>query len=711
MAANRIKQTEIHVSPKVGDIVFYEYCDTVLPINQNPAYGSAHPNPVKYPNHKLSFIDAADDEGRVKWYYVADRTEQEEYNWRESYPYVGLTNCPRFTCTSVVPRADFTPTAKGTAHPLDLGEETPDEHERFIGAKLVFEQQMEIGFKEIESLYIAVQRIYDKVPTVAEQLTHKIETTYPYAGLVACPRRTRTLVISRAEFTGTAKGTVDPVFSSAKLIQEEQVESGDQVIENLYVIVRRVYDEVPTIAEQEAYNSEREFPYQSNANFPRTTRKYVVPRADADTATIPSSGLNLGGATLAFRRVDRFEGQPEDSLYVMVTVAHDRIPNLATTTPVDEAAFLKGFGYTITRPYGTDDHPRLTWRIPMVKAGFTLTPEYTACPVTGYTALKLTDEQVETDPNNASNLTLVRVYDTLPGPTLENLSIDRNNDIPNQFVSKRTLERTRIPVQNDATPDTVAGSPLDLNGTLIRASVGADGSNQVIYSKGADKLKLEIAALERWELDPTTGGLIQITQEVVPAGTAGAAMHPTTGVYSEIDPVNPFWSIKTTRKATDLGSGADAISYQSVVDYSWPAVLLNLPDFDGVISKAGHLVRLLYDVNLREGYSGPCRALITESWTATPVSYGAPIAMQPTEIKFNFPLTGLFEIPACLHPAITLTETIGSSHPTLAQTNTVITFAATNYTDWPSSIIASAVQTPYRGGYSQKQVLVYKPGT
>jgi hypothetical protein len=707
MAANRIKQTEIHVSPKVGDIVFYEYCDTVLPINQNPAYGSAHPNPVKYPNHKLSFIDAADDEGRVKWYYVANRTEQEEYNWRESYPYVGLTNCPRFTCTSVVPRADFTPTAKGTAHPLDLGEETPDEHERFIGAKLVFEQQMEIGFKEIESLYIAVQRIYDKVPTVAEQLTHKIETTYPYAGLVACPRRTRTFVISRAEFTGTAKGTVDPVFSSAKLIQEEQVESGDSIIENLYVIVRRVYDEVPTIAEQEAYNSEREFPYQSNANFPRTTRKYVVPRADADTATIPSSGLNLGGATLAFRRVDRFEGQPEDSLYVMVTVAHDRIPNLATTTPVNEAAFLKGFGYTITRPYGTDDHPRLTWRIPMVKAGFTLTPEYTACPVTGYTSLLLTDEQVEADPNNASNLTLVRVYDTLPGPELESEIREKLAGIPDGFIATRTTETIRQPVKNDATIASVSGLPNAIGGGVLRTQLGPDGNSIVTHEKGQVKITVVTGPKVYAEYDELTGTIYNITEEIVPAGTAGSGLNPATGLFSTVKQIDQYYAIKTTRRPTALGTGADAISYETVKNWYWPPVLTSLV-FYAIERKDGQLYKTGQDMTFQEGYNGPCKAVITDSWSTTPVSAPTLTPMIEKPMNYDFATVSV-RVPASLHPTISLTETIGSAHPVLHAATITKSFSGTNYTVWPNTILASFDQQPYRGGFRIQSIVIHKP--
>jgi hypothetical protein len=68
-----------------------------------------------------------------------------------------------------------------------------------------------------------------------------------------------------------------------------------------------------------------------------------------------------------------------------------------------------------------------------------------------------------------------------------------------------------------------------------------------------------------------------------------------------------------------------------------------------------------------------------------------------------------FSIPQCLHPAITLSETVGTDHPDLAYAVTSKTFAATNYTDWPTSIVGFANQVPYRGGFKMKVGVVYKP--
>jgi len=202
--------------------------------------------------------------------------------------------------------------------------------------------------------------------------------------------------------------------SGAKLIYEEEVELPEE-LRSIYHAVQRVYDKVPTIAEQEAFNFEVEYPYLANTTYPRTIRRYVVPRADLSSAVIPSAGLNLNGATLAARKVDRFEGQPEDSLYVLVTTIHDKIPLLSSGT---DATFLNSYGYQVTRPYGTDDHSRVEWKIPALKGGYSAAVDYSDCPITGYTSLLLTDETVSANPDNAGTVDVIRVHDIFPSKSV-----------------------------------------------------------------------------------------------------------------------------------------------------------------------------------------------------------------------------------------------------------------------------------------------------
>jgi hypothetical protein len=575
----------------------------------------------------LVFIQNDDEVGQMlRYYYAADRDAQEEHNWKVSYPYAGLTTCPRFSCEFIESEEVFNPIAKGTAHPLDLGVDTPEENLRFVGAKLIYEEEVELP-EELRSIYHAVQRVYDKVPTIAEQ---------------------------------------------------------------------------------EAFNFEVEYPYLANTAYPRTIRRYVVPRADISSAVIPSAGLNLNGATLAARKVDRFEGQPEDSLYVLVTTTHDKIPLLSDASTGGGLDFLKGFGYSITRPYGTDDHFRLTWRVPGVKAGYTPTVDYTACPVTGYTSLLLVNELIEAQNENAGTVDLVRVYDSLPGPELEEESREKLASIPEAFVATRKTETIRQPVRNNATIASLTGLPTDVNGGILQTELGVNGQNKLVFDKGQVRVTVTTGPTVDQEYDPLTGKLITVTQELVPAGTAGQTIDSFTGEYATIQQINQFYAIKTTRRPTMLGVGSNARSYDSIINWAWPPVLLAI-NFFGVNNKDGSLAKMGYNADFKEGYSGPCKARITESWS--PVAIAAPTItpMIPTPMEFDFPLTNL-SIPACLHTQITFQEVIGTNHPTLAYTTSTKTFAGTNYTNWPNTIVGQFTQTPYQGGFRIESVLIYKPG-
>jgi len=706
--ANNLHRIISFPTPELRDILFWEEKDGTLAKHQTFVYGEPHPDAVRYPNHKLVYVASAPTDAAPnlqRWYYAANRVEQERHNWQVSYPYAGLKTCPRFTCTFIIPEEGYAPVDRGTAHPLDLGDDTPVADTAFRGAKLMFEREIEIP-QELASLYKAIQRVYDKVPTIAEQLTHNVETSYPYAGLTTCPRYTRTLVISRGEFDGVAKGTADPVHAAAKLIHEEQVESKDEIIENLYVIARRVYDEVPTIAAQEAFNAEKEFPYHANTAYPRTVRRYVVPRASVGSATIPSA--DLGEGTLAFRKQDRFTGQMEDSLYVLVTIAHDDIPLLSNGT---DAAFLATYGYRVLRPFGTDDHPRIEWRIPAVKSGYTPAVDYSACPITGYTGLLLVDEQVDVSKDNSGTLDLVRVFESLPGPELVNEVREKFADVPPGFIVERKIETLRQPVKNDATITALNTDATNIvGGALVRVSLGPSGTNKVIFEKGTIRETITLGTLTESEYDSDTGKVFTVTREIVEAGTAGSDINTTTGVFSTVQDLNQYFAIKTTRIASTLGTSTDAIVYDDVINWGWPAVLLTGGlHFFAVEAKNGHIVRYGYDVLIKEAYSGPCRATITETWSPTPQAVPTVVHLLPTACSFDFPMTRNFSIPRCLHPAITLSETVGTDHPELAYAVTNKTFAATNYTDWPSSIVAFANQTPFRGGFKMKVGVVYKP--
>lgn len=692
-----------HVSPKAGDVLFYIVVDRKVAKNQVPEYGSKYAG-KDFPNHELVYIEPSDQEGLEKWYYAADREDQAEYSWDISFPYHGLTNAPRFDCVFLLRRDGYEPLEKGTAHPLDLGDSTPTEHGRFVGSVLVYEQEVSTGNQRLDSLFIAVRRVYDRVPNITEQLVHNIERTFPYGGLRTNPRFTRTLIIPRQDFTPKPKESPDIVYENALLFEEVQIDVQDQIIDSLYVIVKRGYDEVPTLAQQDTYNASYDYPYQGNEDYPRTVRDYTVLRSQLAALVLPTTDSADPGAVFAFRRVTRFQG-PLDSIYVKVEAAYDRIPNLTDT---DEFAFMRTFGYQVTRPYGTKDHLRLVWRIPHPREDWIPTEEYESCPVNDFTTLLLSNESMDSPVDNPASLALVRTYDTFPGPAFESLSQEHMSSIPDKFVRKRVTVASRQPVKNDAGLPAVGGDPTSVEGATMVSRVGPSGNNQVIHEKGDTLIKLTVDPLQGWEIDQETGRASLVTQEIVPAGTAGSDVD-AEGNYSEISPFNPFFSIKTTRKSTTLAD--DSITYNTVENYSWPAVLRSIQFFVVEAHKNGveYLERFGYDYDLKEGYSGPCNATITESWTLNGVNTVANAQMLPESMAFDFPLTRGFNIPSCLHPAFNVREVIGTDHPKYVYTITDKTFRATNYIDWPASIVAQWRQSPYKGGMKSRKVVIHRP--
>jgi len=140
-------------SPNTADSLFYETASIAQgdPVGAATAYGTAHPRPSLYPNHKLCLIEPIeDDQNHQRWWYVNDRTSQEAYNYEISYPYGGETNYPRYTRTYIVPRATAA---------LTLGDSDPS----YSTAKLVFQSQKNIE-GQIGSLYVEQTRVYDVLP-------------------------------------------------------------------------------------------------------------------------------------------------------------------------------------------------------------------------------------------------------------------------------------------------------------------------------------------------------------------------------------------------------------------------------------------------------------------------------------------------------------------------------------------------------------------
>lgn len=140
------------VSPNVADILFYETVDTQRIGTEVPAYGTAHPDKLKWPDHELVFVQQDSQEGQLyRFYYAAKRTLQDDYNYE-------LRDGSELIRTYVIKRADypeFLPIPEGGT----LDKAFPEYG--FVGDSIRSVDEF------LSSIYIAVQRRFI-IPRVVE---------------------------------------------------------------------------------------------------------------------------------------------------------------------------------------------------------------------------------------------------------------------------------------------------------------------------------------------------------------------------------------------------------------------------------------------------------------------------------------------------------------------------------------------------------------
>lgn len=156
-------------TPLVADILFSQIED--MSRRTFPAYGSAHPDATKWPNHKLSYIRPVENErdGIYEFFYVAERDNQDEYNWEFDKADIGGVTFDAVTRTYVTLRESFDPDepTMGAAMPAapTVGTEPPVS--KFSGDYvLARRKQQRIGDKELDSLYVVDQHTYVKRCTI-----------------------------------------------------------------------------------------------------------------------------------------------------------------------------------------------------------------------------------------------------------------------------------------------------------------------------------------------------------------------------------------------------------------------------------------------------------------------------------------------------------------------------------------------------------------
>ena len=208
-------------------------------------------------------------------------------------------------------------------------------------------------------------------------------------------------------------------------------------------------------------------------------------------------------------------------------------------------------------------------------------------------------------------------------------------------------------------------------------------------------------------INSNTGELEQFSDRILPVGhpdLVGSAADTATGVGSFVTPINCNFSrleSRVVRPFTDR-------EYDTTINYNWPAVLHSITMKTWVLR--GGSDRFYPFVRfLRSRYNGPTKATITESWSMEPPECLPIRAMLPLTIHFTSPFFNL-NTGACLHPHVFVQADTGNNDPTWSvNAGSREDFLATNYVDWPETLLISSRVIPNQNGYVLQNTVVYRP--
>lgn len=184
------------------------------------------------------------------------------------------------------------------------------------------------------------------------------------------------------------------------------------------------------------------------------------------------------------------------------------------------------------------------------------------------------------------------------------------------------------------------------------------------------------------------------------------------GVLRTAEQLSDQWYVLNEREVVNTGgTGTTTITLNQSMNYRWPPVLDDVV-FDTWNLRSGGVRSYPRVTYTRGPYSGPCSATVARTWTkAKPLSAGdTDPTMQPEPISFTTPYFRV-NVPPTLHADRNFVGTNGTEDETYEYTIWAYNKGATNYTDWPSSLVVSSSARPFRGGWLLEEVTVFKPET
>lgn len=190
------------------------------------------------------------------------------------------------------------------------------------------------------------------------------------------------------------------------------------------------------------------------------------------------------------------------------------------------------------------------------------------------------------------------------------------------------------------------------------------------------------------------------------------------GILCEGRQISDNWYAIAERELIKTDANNIVDTYITYQNFSWPPVLSGIV-VDRWTRRDGGADPVEYPIYKRGAYSGPTRVEVKIYWKDTPWTIGSSASgsdtelalikpMNPEPILFQSPIASV-SVPPSLHERFRIIAGTGTDHPIYTYKGTTWTYNATNYTDWPASLVIQDSQKPYRGGYLREKITAFIP--
>lgn len=155
-------------TPRMEDRIITQVEDIQRPKNADgvtvfPAKGDPHPD-SRFPNHRFAHAEKASDDGQKYFFhYIAEREEQDTYNWEFTEADIGGTKFNAVTRDYLVLREDFSPL-------VSMGSLMPNTPTDVFSGSYVLAERKQIRANDpiVDSLFVIDRRVYVVRSTMSE---------------------------------------------------------------------------------------------------------------------------------------------------------------------------------------------------------------------------------------------------------------------------------------------------------------------------------------------------------------------------------------------------------------------------------------------------------------------------------------------------------------------------------------------------------------